>query len=215
MIDRWAGHSGREWDLMLNYYDAAGMRSGVGEYAVFQKGTKFTAMKMLTDRFPQIFSAYDHVLFIDDDIETSGEDLNGLFAACRRHSLDLAQMALTDDSACNWNELFTRPTGSDPRRVSAVEIMMPVFSRQALKWVMPTFGQSISGFGLDLVWGQIVADKGGRIAVLDDIAARHARPVDQAGGAYYRYLRRHGINAKAELWTLLKSYDAQRELIAV
>ncbi|NND20926.1 MAG: hypothetical protein HKO14_02455, partial [Silicimonas sp.] len=76
-----------------------------------------------------------------------------------------------------------------------------------------TLGQSVSGFGLDLVWGQIVAEQGGRIAVLDEVSATHARPVDQAGGAYYQYLRRHGINAKAELWTMLKRYGAPRDVI--
>ena len=104
---------------------------------------------------------------------------------------------------------------SSPRKVSAVEIMMPVFSRRALGWVAPTLGQSISGFGLDLVWGQLVARNGGRIAVLDSVAATHARPVDQADGSYYRYLRRNGINAKAELWSLLKRYGANRDLVTV
>ena len=93
--------------------------------------------------------------------------------------------------------------------------MMPVFSKRALGWIAPTLGQSVSGFGLDLVWGHIVAENGGRIAVLDEVAATHARPVDQSGGAYYRYLRGHGINAKAELWTLVTQYGADRELVSL
>lgn len=127
LLDRWALDPQREWDLLLNYYDSAGMKRGLGDYVFFQKGTKFTAMKFLTDRFPQIFSSYDHVLFVDDDIGMSAVTLNALFAACRTHSLDLAQMSLTAGSACNWSELFARPGRSGPRDVSAVEIMMPVF----------------------------------------------------------------------------------------
>lgn len=214
-LDRWAGSAKREWDLMLNHYDAAGMHRGVGEYVLFQKGTKFTAMKLLIDRFPELFAAYEHVLFLDDDIETTAADLNALFSACRRHGLDLAQMSLSQQSACNWTHLYSRPGRSEPRKVSAVEIMMPVFSRRALEWIMPTLGRSVSGFGLDLVWGHLVSQKGGRIAVLDDVVATHARPVDQAGGAYYRYLRQNGINAKAELWSLLKRYGASRDVLTV
>lgn len=213
--DRWTRETGREWDLMMNYYDAAGMRHGVGEYAVFQKGTKFSAMSLLLRRFPDVFAAYDHVLFVDDDIETTAHDLNALFVQCRRHRLDLAQMTLTPGSACNWAHLHARPGRGGPRDVSAVEIMMPVFSRRALAWIAPTLGQSVSGFGLDLVWGHLVSRKGGRIAVLDDVVATHARAVDQAGGAYYRYLRRHAINAKAELWALLEQYGASRDLVTV
>lgn len=210
--DAWLGAQGREWDLLVNYYDAAGFRPGIGDYVFYQKGTKFTAMALLWQRFPEIFADYEHVLFIDDDIETTTGDLNALFTACRRHDLDLAQMALTGTSSCNWTELFARPGRQGPRAISAVEIMMPVFSQRALSWIAPTFGQSISGFGLDLVWGHLVARQGGKVAVLDDVAATHARAVDHSGGAYYEYLRRHGINPKAELWHLIKRHGAARDI---
>ena len=170
-------------------------------------------MKLLVERFWNVLALYDHVLFIDDDIETTSQDLDALFSNCREHRLDLAQMTLSSGSFCNWDHLFSKPGHVGPREVSAVEIMMPVFSRRALRWIAPTLGQSVSGFGLDLVWGQIVARHGGRISVLDGIAAKHERPVNQNGGAYYRYLRRHGINAKAELWALLRRYGADRDLV--
>jgi hypothetical protein len=215
MIDNWAHSTDREWDLFMNYYDATGLRPGLGDYAVFQKGTKFSAMKLLLDMFPQLFAAYEHILFLDDDIGTTAQELNALFAMCRREALDLAQMSLTPGSACNWPHLFSRKGANGPRKVSAVEIMMPVFSRRALRWIVPTLGQSISGFGLDLVWGQLVGERQGRIAVIDGISATHSRGVDQVAGAYYSYLRRHGINAKAELWTLLKAYGASRDMVTV
>lgn len=209
----WSRDEGREWDLMVNYYDASGFRPGFGDYACFQKGTKFTAMWLLLTRFGHLFRTYDHVLFLDDDVNTNVADLNRLFAGCRRHELDLAQMTLTDDSSCNWVELFSRSAQAGPRPVSAVEIMMPVLSQKALRLITPTLGESVSGFGLDLVWGKLVADAGGKIAVLDSIVAAHRRPVDQGSGAYYSYLRRVGINAKAELWALLCDYGAAHDMV--
>lgn len=209
----WFSDEGREWDLLVNYYDASGFRPGFGEYACFQKGTKFTAMWYLAKNHFRLIDAYEHVLFLDDDIQTGTDALNRLFAACRRHDLDLAQMTLCESSSCNWPELFSRAGCHEPRPVSAVEIMMPVFSRRAFKKVASTFGQSISGFGLDLVWGKIIGNAKGRVAVLDDIVATHRRPVDQANGAYYSYLRRAGINPKAELWALLQAYDAARDVV--
>ncbi len=215
LCDSWFDDEARDWDLWVNYYDAVGFRPGFGDLVTFQKGTKFSAMHLLWDRFSDVFCRYDHVLFLDDDIATSCSALNALFAGCREFDLDLAQMTLTSESACNWSELFSRPECTGPRPVSAVEIMMPVFSRRAMGWLAPTFGQSVSGFGLDLVWGKLVADKGGRIAVLDEVEATHARPVDQGGGAYYSYLRANMINAKAELWDLVTSYGADVELVGV
>ena len=204
----WYDDGAREWDLLVNYYDAAGFQPGLGDYVLFQKGTKFTAMWRLWQSFRHILLQYDHVLFLDDDIETSCQALNRLFATCREHDLSLAQMSLSERSSCNWPQLFSRPGLKGPRGISGVEIMMPVFSRQALEKVAPTFGRSISGYGLDLAWGRIVGADGGRIAVLDDVVATHERAVDHGGGAFYTYLRRHLINPKAELWTLAKDYDA-------
>lgn len=209
-VDMWSDAPDRDWDLMVNYYDAAGFHEGLGDYVVFQKGTKFTSMWMLWQRFRSVLQDYDHVLFIDDDVETTCQDLNRTFALCRKHQLDLAQMSLTEASFTSWDALFSRPGITGPRAVSAVEIMMPIFSRKALRCVAPSFSQSVSGFGLDLIWGKLVAEAGGRIAILDEVQATHARPVDQSGGAFYSYLRRHMINAKAELWQLLKDYDADR-----
>jgi hypothetical protein len=205
----------RNWDLLVNYYDALGFEPDLGEYVFFQKGTKFTAMWTLWHRYPEVLAPYDHVLFLDDDVETSVVSLNALFDACRTHNLDLAQMSLSEDSSSNWKNLFDRSWKTGPREVSAVEIMMPVFSRRALDLLAPTFGQSISGFGLDLTWGHLMQQLGGRIAVMDGISAVHARPVDQSGGAFYAYLRSHGINAKAELWALLQAYGAGRDVIGV
>lgn len=213
--EQWSDAADREWDLMVNYYDAAGFQPGLGDYVLFQKGTKFTAMWQLWRHFRDVLQRYDHVLFLDDDVGTSTHDLNRLFRLCRAHDLDLAQMTLTDRSFCNWDVLFSRAGACGPRTVSAVEIMMPVFSRAALQVLAPSFSSSVSGFGLDLAWGKMVADMGGRIAVLDEVAATHARPVDQSGGAYYRYMRKHMINPKAELWVLLQDYDADRNLVSV
>lgn len=211
-VDGWFDDAARDWDLLVNYYDARGHRPALGDYVFFQKGTKFTAMWMLWARHRAILEGYEHVLFLDDDVETTCGALNRLFAECRTHGLDLAQMALTADSSCNWRELFAREGVTGPRSLSAVEIMMPVLSARALRWIAPTFGASVSGFGLDLAWGKIVRDAGGRIAVLDEVRATHSRPVDQNGGAYYSYLRRHGLNAKAELWSLVTRYGAARDV---
>ena len=39
----WAKAETRNWDLMLNYYDAQGMRPGLGEYALFKRGQNLPA----------------------------------------------------------------------------------------------------------------------------------------------------------------------------
>ncbi len=203
----------RNWDLLVNYYDASGFEPGLGEHVVFQPGTKFTAMARLVRDVPQIFEKYDAVLFLDDDIEVTMAGVDRFFAIAAEQGLDLAQMALSNDSHCVWPSLFRSngvaqsPTGW--RRLNAVEIMMPMLSRRAIGLSADTFKESVSGFGLDLLWGQRVTEAGGRIGVVDSVTARHAKPIDETGGAYYTYLRSCQINPKAELWRLMQLFGLE------
>lgn len=206
----------REWDLLVNYYDAKGYDPDLGDVIVFQGGTKFTAVDTLLRSDRPFLLSYDYVLLLDDDIMPPPGGIDALFAACRRRSLDLAQMALSEASSCIWDCLHARGR-SGLRRVNAVEIMMPVLSRRALSLCAPHFARSVSGFGLDLLFGKLLAGAGSaNVVVIDDIVADHLKPIDDADGAFYRMLRSRMINPKAELWRLREEHDldlAIREVV--
>lgn len=204
---KWYREERRTWDLLVNYYDPAGFDPALGDHVFFQAGTKFTAIAEVMRTRPDLLLDYDHVLFLDDDIETSMEDIDALFRTCAEEGLDLAQMSLTQDSHCVWPSLRQAPESPGLRSVEAVEIMMPVVSRRALREISGSFVESVSGFGLDLLWASVVKDFGGNIAVIDRIAARHGAAIDDRAGAYYSYLRKCGINPKAELWRLVTAHD--------
>jgi hypothetical protein len=203
----------RDWDLLVNYYDAAGYDPDLGEYVFFQPGTKFTAADLILKRYPDILFRYDYVLFLDDDIVPPVDGLNRFFDLCRQYELDLAQLSLSRDSWGIWDIFYSR-SGSVLRYVTGVEIMMPAFSRRALEACYADFGLSISGFGLDLLFSKklLNAEKPS-IAVIDEVAADHSSPIDQNRGAYYSYLRSRRINAKSELWYLIKEYNLARTFV--
>ena len=206
----WLNNEPRDWDLLVNYYDAAGFDAGVGEYVFFQPGTKFTAISKLWQSHSGLFLKYDHVLFLDDDILVSTGKLNRLFEICREKKLDLAQMTLSENSHCVWKLFYSQPSKT-LRYVSGVEIMMPVLSRRALIETGRDFSRSVSGFGLDLLAGKkLINDKRDNIAVIDQVVAEHTKPIDQGGGGYYSYLRSRHINAKAELWHLVTTFGLDR-----
>ncbi len=203
----WFNNNDRNWDLLINYYDAHGFDPMFGEYVFCQLGTKFTAMHNLYQHYQNLLLQYDHILFLDDDIRVSVESLNRLFDNVSEHNLDLAQMALSGNSHCVWPTLFHAPGAPMLRLTNAVEIMMPVLSRRALQAIGPYLGESISGFGLDLLWGKLVAEYGGRIGVLNNIIAAHESEIDEKGGAYYAFMRANMINPKTELWRLIQHFD--------
>lgn len=206
----WFRDEERTWDLLVNYYDHRGYDPEIGDYVFFQPGTKFTAIDFFWREYRNLLEQYEYILFLDDDISIGTGDLNRLFEICCANGLDLAQMSLSSDSQCIWKAFFNRP-GRAVRHVSGVEIMMPVYSRNALRKTGDCFALSVSGFGLDLLSaGKVLNNNKSNIAVIDEVVARHEKPIDQSAGGFYTYLRSNHINAKAELWYLIKKFGLGR-----
>lgn len=200
----------RSWDLCLNLYDSEAEIWPDAEYVIAQAGSKATAMYFFVRAFREIVQHYRYVLFLDDDILTSTADINEAFEICEQKKLQCAQMSLSEESNCVWPIFFKK--GSDGvRYTNGVEVMMPIYSQGALLKGETLFGQSISGFGLDLALGKVAAEAGARsCAVIDAVTARHLKPIDTSDGGLYDYFRSCDINPKAELWSLIRKYDLDR-----
>jgi hypothetical protein len=205
----------RRYDLMLNYYhEPKKAPPPDAEFVFVQNGTKTTAIAKLIEARPDIFGAYDFLLFLDDDIELSAAQIADLFECMRDNGLDLAQPALAKGSDGSFPVLFQEAGSSDFRKVNYVEIMMPAFSRRALAASAACFGTGVSGFGVDVLIGATVAKSFGRnIAVVDKVAARHLRPIDLEGGALYRYLSANGVDPGVEMWTILAENGLEHDLV--
>lgn len=198
-LPRWFRPDGdRDWDLLLNWYDLGCLDLRFGDVVLRQSGTKATGIHAVLSRCPEILDRYDAVMFLDDDLVARHADLDRVFELARRHDLDLFQPSLSAGSHCSWPDLFHRP-GSVVRRTSGVEIMMFGFTRRALAACGPLFAGSVSGFGLDFACSTAVRDRGWSCGVIDDVQFGHPDAIDEAGGAYYEFMRTIGINQKLEL----------------
>ena len=126
-----------------------------------------------------------------------------------------AQPSLSANSHCIW-ELFYNQ-GDTARKVDGIEIMMPVLSRDLMQLCAHHFQESVSGFGLDLLWAEIVKEMmpGRYMFVIDEVQAVHDKPIDDAGGAYYENMRKNLINPKAELWNLVTKYELEHTFNSV
>ncbi|MBW3558987.1 MAG: DUF707 domain-containing protein [Proteobacteria bacterium] len=169
--------SDRSWDLCVSFYghEENFHADSWSEYRVLQNRThKFDSLHaLLHEESP--FWGYEYVAFPDDDLMLSWRNWNELFAICRKYRLDLAQPAL--DLA---GHIAHPITGRDDRfllrYVSFVEVMTPIFSRQALRACAPNFGRSPSGFGLDNIWPKLLGNPRDRIAIIDQVPVLHTRP---------------------------------------
>ncbi len=194
------------FDVLINFYDGIGNTDGA-RYAFAQRGTKTTAIKTLMDSFPELFDRYEATLFLDDDVEISQQDISALFQARADYQLDLLQASLSPGSSCYYPFLKQPAAGTGLRYASGVEIMMPLISRRALKDCGWVFGESISGWGVDMLLSAEVRRRyGNSIGVLGDAVAVHKRPTRTHENPLYKLLSAHGISATAEAGRIALKY---------
>jgi hypothetical protein len=197
-----AGPEDRTWDLLVSYFGDDPQRfRGEDVRRIDAKGPKWPALHALVRELADEIGAYDYVWLPDDDLACDKETINRLFAMCREHRLELAQPALSPTSHLG-HAITLRNRSFRLRFTNFVEVMAPCFSADFLRRCAPSFGENISGWGLDYLWPSWASDAG-RVAIIDAAIIRHTRPV---GGPNYRVLTERGITARDELLQLAAKY---------
>jgi hypothetical protein len=206
----------REFDIMLNYYDEAEVWPPTADYVLLQMGTKTTAIRKILEERPEFFERYEAVLFLDDDVEIDRAGVMRLFQTMKKYKLDLTQASLTADSDCYFDIVIHPPEGSTVCGLTSVEIMMPAVSCRVLKELGWVFKEGISGWAVDfLLSAQVRQRYGNKIALIGDITAKHDRLRDVASGAFYQFLRKHGIDANVEAGYIAWKYGVDDSACAI
>lgn len=184
----WLGDpSTRSYDVWLDYYGAdAGRYAGDAARLFLRPGlTKWQGIAAVVAENRDALDAYDAVWLPDDDLAVTPEVIDRLFDAFHRLNLALAQPALADGSYFSY-EWLLESRRFFARFTNFVEVMAPVFSREALRACAGTFAESLTGWGLDVVWPTILGSPKDRIGVIDAAPVLHTRPI--ATGDWYRRL---------------------------
>jgi hypothetical protein len=123
----------------------------------------------------------DWLVVVDDDVVLPPRFLDRFVAACELLGLDLAQPAQTLASHAAWRVVRRRPFAL-ARETRFVEIgPVTAFRRPVAEALLP-FPPLRYGWGLDLHWAALAAERGWRLGVVDALAVRHeTAPV---GAAY-------------------------------
>lgn len=150
-----------------------------------------------------IIRRYESIWFPDDDISCVTETINELFDMFEQHRLLLGQPSLTNDSYASHQITLNVP-GSAIRFTNFVEAMVPVFSFEALLKCYPTFSESFSGWGTDLVWPKILGYPKDRIAIIDKVSVKHTRQV----GTSERY-KLQNIDCVQEMRNMVAKYGIE------
>jgi hypothetical protein len=114
----------------------------------------------------------DWTIAIDDDVRLPRAFLDRFLGVCEAFDLDLAQPAQTLRSHSAWKVTRRRPA-SLVRETRFVEIgPVTAFGRAAAAELLP-FPELRYGWGLDLHWAAVAAERGWRLGVVDALPVRH------------------------------------------
>jgi hypothetical protein len=188
------GDGSKSFDLLVSYFgDVEGRYKERCDFYHVMTGPRWPAHDAICRAYPVLIAQYDHVAFVCDDITAAQEDWDELFSICAALRLDLAQPAVRG----HLGHAITAPVaGCVLRFTNFVEIMCPVFSKRALTVLQRSFGESRSGWGLDLVWPQWLEGQNARIAIVDAVQVEHGRPLRQ--GTLYPLFAKLGVDPMAE-----------------
>ena len=172
------------FDVYISYFgdEPDKYREGATYYECV-KGGKWPAIANIIKHNADLLENYDVVWVPDDDLLVDTDTINRMFGLFHGLNISYGQPALTVDSYFTYPFLLC-DDASLVRYTNFVEVMAPIFSRDALKEIAPTIELSPSGWGLDFLWSKVFSKKGeDRVAVIDATPVKHTRPV---GGELYR-----------------------------
>jgi hypothetical protein len=123
---------------------------------------------------------FDWLVVVDDDLRLPRRFLDRFVGLCERFELDLAQPAQSQRSHSAWRVTRRRPA-SLVRETRFVEIgPLTAFGRGAAAELLP-FPELRFGWGLDLHWAALAAERGWRLGVVDAVPVRHEARTVAAG----------------------------------
>ncbi len=201
----WIAGPQRDFDLFISYYGSnPGRWQADADFYEQRSGPKWPCLADVLSEHRQLIDRYDAIWLPDDDLSADMDGINRMFAFFCAHRLCLAQPALTRNSYHTWNTLLQDPD-CHLRFTRFVEVMAPIFSRDALRVCAPTFAESRSGWGLDWVWPTLCEREGlDGIAIIDATPVRHTRPV---GGELYKNHR--DLDPQADARRVVRKYGLQ------
>lgn len=203
----WLKGADRNFDLYLSYYgNQPGKYAADADHWREMKSTKWPALHEHIASERALIESYEAVWFPDDDLLIDTAGINRMFDLFVGLGLSLAQPSLSHDSHFSHAAVLQHPDYLY-RLNNFVEVMGPIFSREALRLLHPTFEQSKTGWGLDYLWLDLLdrAGHGNRIGILDAVTMTHTRPV--GGGDIYQGKESPGVMDVAHLRSLYPDAD--------
>ncbi|MCM1511138.1 MAG: DUF707 domain-containing protein [Clostridium sp.] len=201
---------GHNFDMHLIVYDDSieAFREDA-DFICHIKGYKLKVIYKYLESHPQLLDEYDYFFFPDDDIKMDAVIINALFDAMRQYKLKIAQPALSM-SYSTWPHTL-KNRYCKLRYTNFVEMMVPCFSKHALKKVLFTFNENETGWGTESHWPLLIQASTKDMAIIDDVIVVHTRPIQSGQEIHIRelteYLQKYGISTIVEMYESISSHS--------
>jgi hypothetical protein len=198
----------RNWDCMLSFYEDHQPEDLVqAEYVLSGSLSKWHGFAQARFETPELrLDEYEYVFLVDDDVRPGAVgDIDRLFDIAREQQFAVCQPSLSASSHAFW-EITRHHPSWHVRYTTFVECMAPVFSAAAIEALRDDLCAAVSGCGLDLIIHTALADRHGRLGVIDAVVVAHEKPVDMVNGAFYRMLHSIGVDHDEEIAYFLNRY---------
>lgn len=175
------------FDLIILNYDSTHIFNDItsknAKKIVNKIGMKWKMISELYKSDILLIDKYDYVMMMDDDIETTPENINLFFNIVSKENFDLAQPGLGNGSTFSYPETLKKD--GYYHITNMVEIMIPCFSKRYLKKAIEDIHNcpTGTGWGLEGAWTKKYHDNfgrtifGGNIGVINCVDFFHRRPV--------------------------------------
>jgi len=196
---------GPDFDVvLLNYGGQKVSAEGPVIRIVECKGHKFHLIKDFIDAQPEFVNSYDYIWLPDDDLSITTKGVNAMFAIASRYDLQLSQPSVR---GYYTQDFSVKQSNAEVRFTAMVEIMAPMFRRDALLRLQHTFKDNESGWGLDHVWPHLLGHPPRGVGVIDAVSVMHTRPVGQM------YAHRFRVKPPRELEKVLWKHGLRRQCL--
>jgi hypothetical protein len=168
-------------DVRLAFGATAEPDPALAEHTVARdlSGGKFQNLNAVREAAAPMLE-YDWVLVVDDDVVLPERFLDRFVGVCGHFGFDLAQPAQTLRSHAAWRVARRHPR-SLARDTRFVEIGPVTAFRAPVAAELLPFPELRFGWGLDLHWAALAAERGWRPGIVDALPVRHSAAPVAAG----------------------------------
>lgn len=198
----------RNWNLHISYFgnrlDPFGtLPDGVS--LSMEKGPKYVGLADCFDHNPHFLEHHDLIGCPDDDLEVATGSWSEIFEIAAESGAAIAQPSL--DARSYFTHVVTlQRRRYRYRRTNFVEVMCPIFTRDALRDFLPRFRDNKTSWGLDYLWSSQVESAGKRLAVIDAAGLLHTREIGK--GTLYR-ANGTDLSPQQDLQEMFRKYGLQ------